>query len=63
VVGLKVFGMSLPRLELWGTTHPYFYNLTFYCASFWERSALTRSICENSILRKRVYSFKHRGNS
>src|SRR5438093_3004516 len=42
---------------------PLFYNYIFYCPLFWERSALTRSKCENSILRKWVYSFKHSGNS
>ena len=42
---------------------PPFYNLTFYYASFWEGSLLNRSKCENSILRKRYYSFKHSGNS
>src|SRR2546425_7826377 len=53
--------MSLSRLETLQST-PLFSNLTFYCASFWERSALNRSKCENSILRKRYYSFKHSGN-
>src|SRR5437879_9036977 len=61
-VGVKVFGMSLSRLETSQSTHPYFYNYIFYCPSFWERSTLNRSKCENSILRKRVYSFKHSGN-
>src|SRR5437899_56225 len=61
-VGVKVFGMSLSRLETSQSTPP-FYNYIFYCPSFWERSTLNRSKCENSILRKRVYSFKHSGNS
>ena len=41
--------MSLSRLETSQSTPP-FYNYIFYCPSFWERSALTRSKCENSIL-------------
>jgi len=61
-VGVKVFGMSLSRLETSQSTPP-FYNYIFYCPSFWERSTPNRSKCENSILRKRIYSFKHSGNS
>src|SRR3989442_1573541 len=63
VVGPNVFGMSLSRLETSQSTPPPFYNYIFYYASFWERSALDRSKCEKSILRKRVYSFKHSGIS
>src|SRR6266446_4033508 len=63
MLGSKVFGKSLSRLETLQSTPPLFSNLTFYYASFWEGSLLNRSKCENSILRKRVYSFKHSGNS
>src|SRR5881397_1993657 len=62
VMGPKVFHKSLSRLETSQST-PLFSNYIFYCASFWRRSPLNRSKCENSILRKRVYSFKHSGNS
>jgi len=41
---------------------PLFSNFIFYCASKWARSAVNRSKCEKSILRKWVYSFKHSGN-
>jgi len=42
---------------------PLFSNFIFYGALKWGRSAVNRSKCEKSILRKRVYSFKHSGNS
>ena len=63
-MGLRIpLGKSLSRLELSHTTPPYFYNYIFSGAPKWARSVDNRSKCENSILRKRVYSFKHSGNS
>src|SRR5437899_7330613 len=59
----KVLGKCLSRLETLRATPPLFYNLIFYCASFWARNGSNDSKCENSILRKWVYSFKHSGNS
>ena|SRR5437870_13624926 len=61
-MGPKAFRMSLSRLKTSQSTPPLFYNFIFSGGSKRERSASNRSKCGNSILRKRVYSFKHSGN-
>jgi len=62
MVGVKLFGKSLPRLETSQSTPPFFQLYFLRRLKMSEICPLIVQNARNSILRKWYYSFKRSGN-